>query len=134
MRIIVAGDQFWPCHKLAAAILRRLVVRHGPDIVIVHGDDTGVAESFATAAKGQRIKTEEHQADFDLQGAEAIRFRNHEMLRAGAGLCLVVHRSILDEGTRDLAKQAIAAGLPTYMIDPEAAVPKRLSAGDERLS
>jgi hypothetical protein len=59
MRIIVVGDQFWPCHKLAAGILRRLVVRHGPHIVIVHGDHTEVAESFATAARGQRIKTEE---------------------------------------------------------------------------
>jgi len=47
MRIIIAGDQFWACHKFAAAILRRLVARYGPDIVIVHGDDTGVAESFA---------------------------------------------------------------------------------------
>jgi hypothetical protein len=55
--IIIAGDEFWPCHKLAVAVLRRLVARHGPDIVVVHGDDTGEAESFATATKGQRIRT-----------------------------------------------------------------------------
>lgn len=55
MRIVIAGDQFWPCPKLAASVIRRLTIRYGPDIVIVHSDDTGVAESFALAAKGQRI-------------------------------------------------------------------------------
>ncbi len=59
MRVVVGGDQFWPCHKLAAAVLRRMATCYGPEIVIVHGDDTGVAESFALAAKGQRIKTGE---------------------------------------------------------------------------
>jgi hypothetical protein len=133
MRIVVAGDQFWPCHRLASAILRRMVARYGPDIVIVHGDDTGVAESFATAARGQRIKTEEHIADFGRLGKEAIRFRNREMLRAGAQLCVIVHRSVLDAGTRDLARQAIEAGVPTYLIDSEEGKPRPLRMGDERL-
>jgi hypothetical protein len=79
----VTGDRFWPCHKLAAAILRRLVARYGPGIVIVHGDDTGVEESFATAAKGLRITTEAHPADFDYLGDGAEPFRNREMVRAG---------------------------------------------------
>jgi len=68
MRIVVAGDQFWPCHRLASAILRRMVARNGPDIVIVHGDEAGVAESFTTAAKGQRLKTEQHAARFRPSG------------------------------------------------------------------
>jgi hypothetical protein len=133
MRIVVAGDQFWPCHKLASAILRRMLARYGPDIVIVHGDDTGVAESFATAAKGQRIRTEEHVADFAHLGKEAIRFRNREMLRAGAQLCVILRRSVLDAGTRDLARQAIEASVPTYLIADEQGVPRRLTEEDGRL-
>jgi hypothetical protein len=133
MRIVVAGDQFWLCHKLAAAVLRRMTTRYGVDIVIVHTDDAGVAESFATAAKGQRLKTEEHLADFGHLGDAAIRFRNHAMLR-GIGLCVIVHRSILDAGTKDLASQSVAADVPTYLIDSEAAVPRRIRAEDARLS
>jgi hypothetical protein len=133
MRIVAAGDQFRPCHRLASAILRRMVARYGPDIVIIHGDDTGVAESFATAAKGQRIKAEEHMADFSHLGQEAIRFRNREMLRAGAQLCVILHRSVLDAGTKDLARQAIEAGVPTYLIDSEEGRPKRIRTGDARL-
>jgi hypothetical protein len=129
MRIVIGGDQFWACHKLAAAILRRLTARYGPDVLIVHGDETGVAESFATAAKGQRIKTEEHSADFDHIGDGAIRFRNRAMLR-GAGLCVILHRSILDPGMKDLARQALAAEVPTYLIEDEQARPRRLKAGD----
>jgi hypothetical protein len=37
------------------------------------------------------------------------------MLR-GAGLCVIVHRSILDAGSKDLAQQAPALGVPTYLI------------------
>jgi hypothetical protein len=133
MRIVVAGDPFWPCHRLASAILRRMVTRYGPDIMIVHGDDTGVAESFATAARGQRIRTEVHLADFVHLATEAIRFRNREMLRAGAQLCVIVHRSVLDAGTRDLARQAIEVGVPTYLIDSDEGKPRRIWTGDARL-
>jgi hypothetical protein len=135
MRIIVTGERFWACHKLAAAILRRLVARYGPDIVIVHGDDTGVEESFVTAARGLGIRTEAHPADYDRLGEGAEPFRNREMIRAGAGLCLAVHRFLANgKGTKDCARQAITAGIPTYLIDSEEAAPRRISPGDARLS
>ena len=47
---------------MAAAVIRRLVDCFGPDIVIVHGDATGVDESFATAAKGLGVAVEPHAA------------------------------------------------------------------------
>ena len=132
MRFVIGGDRFWPCHKLAAGVLRRMATRYGPDIVIVHGDDTAVAESFATAAKGQRLKAEQHAADFGHLGDGAFRFRNRAMLR-GAELCVIVHRSLLDAGTKDLARQALAAGVPTFLIANEQAVPRRLGEGDSGL-
>jgi hypothetical protein len=54
------------------------------------------------------------------------------MLR-GAELCVLVHRSLLDAGTKDLARQALAAGVPAYAIDDEQAVPSRLKEGDAKL-
>jgi hypothetical protein len=130
MRIIITRDQFWPCHKLGAPILRRLVARYGPGIVIVHGDDTGVEESYATAVKGLRITTEAHPVDFDHLGDGAEPFRNREMVRAGAELCIVVHRLLAaSRGVKDCAREAIAAGIPTYLIDSEEAVPRRMRSG-----
>jgi hypothetical protein len=134
MRVIVTGDRFWSCHQLATAILRRLVARYGPDIVIVHGDATGVDESFATAAKGLGIAVEAHPADWDRLGKRAGPIRNQQMVDAGAGLCIALHRFLMNsKGTKDCARQAIEAGIPTYLIDSDEAKPKRLKAGDPRL-
>jgi hypothetical protein len=56
------------------------------------------------------------------------------MVAAGAEMCIAFHRAIsASKGTKDCARQAIEAGIPTYLIDSEAAVPKRLLAHDPRL-
>jgi hypothetical protein len=50
------------------------------------------------------------------------------MLRAGAELCLIPHLTALDAGTKDLARQSIAAGIPTYLIDSGVGRSERLKA------
>jgi hypothetical protein len=61
--------------------------------------------------------------------------RNAAMVAAGAGMCLAFHRAIsATKGTNNCARRAIEAGIPTYLIDSDAARPKRLEAGDARLS
>jgi hypothetical protein len=98
--------------------------------VIVHGDDTGVEHAFATVARALRIKAEPNSADFDHLGEDAEPFRNREMIHAGADLCIVVHRSLVaSRGVKDCARQAIEAGIHTYLIDSEQAVPRRLKEG-----
>ena len=37
MRIIVTGDRAWYAPELAEDVLNRLILRHGPGFVIVHG-------------------------------------------------------------------------------------------------
>src|SRR4051794_36561686 len=91
MRIIVTGDRYWACHKLAADILHRLVRRYGPDIVIVHGAGTGVEESFATACAGLGIAQEAHPVsdrEWQMRGERAVSVRNQWMIDLGAGMCL----------------------------------------------
>jgi hypothetical protein len=55
-------------------------------------------------------------------------------VRAGADLCVIFCRAMLGKGMKDLARQAIMAGVPTYLIEDERAMPKRLRAGDGRLT
>jgi hypothetical protein len=137
MRIIVTGDRFWTCHRLAAAILVRLVARYGPEIVVVHGGATGVDESFDSACRGLGVKTEVHPVtggDWERLGKKAGPLRNEEMVRAGAGLCVALHRFLSNsKGTKDCVRRAVGAGIPTYLIDSDRAVPVRLSPGDPRL-
>jgi hypothetical protein len=61
--------------------------------------------------------------------------RNQEMVQAGADLCVALHRSIeASKGTKDCVRQAMAAGIPTYLIADEQGVPKRVQADDKRLA
>ena len=150
MRVIVTGDRNWNAPELAEEVLNRLLARYGPGLVIVHGEATGIDRSFAHACGELEIEQEAHPARWeDLDHPEAeIRYdsrgraynanagpiRNAEMVAAGAGMCLAFHRAIsASKGTKDCARRAIEAGIPTYLIDSERAEPKRFRAGDARL-
>jgi hypothetical protein len=56
------------------------------------------------------------------------------MVGAGAALCVVLHRFLTaSKATKDCARRAVGAGIPTYLIDSPKAEPKRLHPGDSRL-
>ena len=131
-------------------MLNRLLIRYGPGLVIVHGGATGINRSFAKACGELGVEQEAHPArweELDVEGA-VIRYdkwnrphaakagpiRNAEMVAAGAEICLAFHRAIsASKGTKDCARRAIEMGIPTYLINSEAANPKRLMAGDPHL-
>jgi hypothetical protein len=134
MRIIVAGDRNWVCDELAASILRRLVDRYGPDLVIVHGGGTGVDLSIGRAAKSLNVSVEPYAGDQPGMSSPAKPIRNLVMVRGGASLCVVLHRNLaLSRATKDLAQQAIRAGIPTYLVDSDEGLPTRLTERDRRL-
>jgi hypothetical protein len=109
MRILLTGDYRWPCEGLAYAILRRIIARYGSDVVIVHSGGCGVDESFRRAARARGLDAEAHLLQIhqlSLGGAAL----NAELVKAGADLCLAVHRSLAsDERVKHCARQAIAA-------------------------
>jgi hypothetical protein len=150
MRIIVIGDRNWYAPDLAEQVLNRLLLRHGPSLVIVHGGATGIDRSFAEACGEVGIDQEAHPADWgaldhpeavirqDSRGrsynANAGPIRNQEMIDAGAEMCLAFHRAIsASKGTKDCARRAIAAGIRTYLVASDQVEPRRLTAGDSRL-
>jgi hypothetical protein len=150
MRVFVTGDRHWYAPELAAEVVKRLLVRNGPDLVIVHGAAPGIDWSFTQACGNLGLKVEVHPARWDLldvpgavvrvnkdglrYNANAGPIRNAEMVAAGAGMCVAFHRFLRQSrGTKDCVRRAIAAGIPTYLIDSKAARPWRLRAGDARL-
>jgi 4-hydroxy-3-methylbut-2-enyl diphosphate reductase IspH len=71
-------------------------------------------------------------------GERAGLLRNAKLIKLGADLCIVVHRNLsASVNAKDCAAQAIAAGIPTYLIESDEAVRSswkqetqgRLSAG-----
>lgn len=109
---------------MAENVIRRLTAHYGPGLVIVHGGACGIDHSFSLACWKLGVDTEcvlldyTHAGDWQLQ--------NREMIRRGAGLFLIFHRAELDRGIRDLALQANAAGIPTWLIDREEGRPRQI--------
>ena len=110
MRIIVTGDRNWRANDLAEEVLTRLLFKHGPGLVIVHGGSAGIDRAFAEACGELGIRQETHHARWgeledsgavirqDKDGrsfnANARQARNAEMISGGAILCLAFHRAI----------------------------------------
>jgi hypothetical protein len=135
VRVIVTGDRAWHCDELATRVVARLIERYGRDgLVLVHGAATGVDSAFDRAGIAVGVAREPHPADWKRPGKRAGPIRNGEMVTAGVDLCIAVHKFIPgSKGTKDCCRQAIAAGIPTWLIDSDDGEPKRLTAEDPRL-
>jgi hypothetical protein len=69
-----------------------------------------------------------------LLGASTQTWRSCKPAASDADLSITVHRVIFSsKGTKNCARQAIEAGIPTFLIDSEKAVPKRPQLDDPRL-
>jgi YspA, cpYpsA-related SLOG family len=135
MRILITGERHWTCREVAETVLNRLVARYGPNLVVIHGGACGVDQSFQVACETMGVAVEPHLADWKGLGNVAGPARNQEMVQAGADLCIALHRSLASsKGTKDCIRQALAAGIPVYLIDGEEAAPKRITLGDWRLA
>jgi hypothetical protein len=62
MRVIVIGDRSWYDRNLARQVVKSLLFRYGPDLVIVHGGATGIDASFAEACDELGVQHEPHPA------------------------------------------------------------------------
>jgi hypothetical protein len=69
MRVIITGDRNWCAPELAAQVVKRLLVRHGPELVVVHGGATGIDWSFAKACGDLGVQQGPHPARWDDRNA-----------------------------------------------------------------
>jgi hypothetical protein len=135
MRILVTGDRHWNCTDLAERVVNRLLARYGPDMVIIHGGACGVDEAFAKACRKLGVVAEPHLADSKALGNVAGPARTRATVGSGADMCIAVHGSLAtSKGTKDCVREALAAGIPVFLIEDDRAIPSRIRAGDKRLA
>jgi hypothetical protein len=147
MRILIVGEPRWYAPELAEEVVNRLIARYGPSIRIVHGGGKGIERAFADACSDLGVEQERHPARWrELNHAKAVlrhdrrnvyynanaaSIRDAEMVESGADVCLVVHRDVrLGKSARDRAMLAIKAGIPTYLIETDEAIPRRIRLSD----
>ena len=134
MRIVITGDTGWECRELASRVLRRVVARYGPDIVIIHGNEPGVDSSFAAAAKEIGVAVEARLIDRRQTLHPTIGANNRELLSGGVDMVIAVHSRIAAcPRTLDCVRQALQDQIPTYGIENVHAIPRRIKRGDTRL-
>jgi YspA, cpYpsA-related SLOG family len=134
MRILIVGDRHWNCADLAEQIVSRLLARYGPNLTIVHGGEPGVDQAVAMACRELGVAVEPRLAPWHQTGLPTIATKNRELIKAAPDLCVAVHQTIGDsKRTRDCVLQAVQAGITTYLIENERAIPSRLKARDKRL-
>jgi hypothetical protein len=83
-----------------------------------------VDRSFSIAGEQLGITIDYRLPEFHRAGD--YHHRHGEILRPGAGLCLIQHWSAFNVPTTDLVDQDLAAGVPIYLIADERAIPRRM--------
>jgi YspA, cpYpsA-related SLOG family len=128
MRIVADGDQDWECYEMATRVLRRIVARYGPDIVVIHGNEPGVDQAFAAAATELVVTAEVRVIDRYRTVHPTIGQRNRELLMGKADICIAVHNGIATcPRTLDFIHQALQRGIPVYSIGTVHAIPRRIT-------
>jgi hypothetical protein len=135
MRILVTGDRHWRCPELALRVVSRLLAHYGPELVIIYGGACGVDQAFAVACRELGVVAEARLPDWKGLGNVAGPAHDREMVQTGIDLCIALHRSLAtSKGTKDCVCQALAVGIPVYLIEDDRAIPRRIAAGDKRLA
>lgn len=111
MRVIICGDRNWTDRDTIEEYIKTLP----PESIIIHGDCRGVdtiANEFAIK-HGHWIN--DFPAHWGIYGAAAGPIRNGEMLKYGYPDLVVAFHDNLEKskGTKDMIRQAKAAGVPT---------------------
>jgi YspA, cpYpsA-related SLOG family len=135
MSVIITGDRGWDCPELAGRVVGRLAARYGREnLIIVHGAARGVDAAFHHAATLARVDKDPCPAEWERLGRRVGPIRNAAMVAKGAVLCIAVHRFLAkSKGTKDCCLQALAAGIPVWLIDSDDGEPTRLQPDDPRL-
>src|SRR5271165_4888554 len=120
---------------MAKQIVGRLLARYGPDLVVIHGGEPGVDQAVAAACRDLGVPHETRLVQWHQTGLPTVGSKNRELIKAAPDLCVAIHQSIGgSQRTRDCARQAIQAGIPTFLIADEQAVPSRLRPADPRMA
>ncbi len=101
--------------------------------VIVTGDRARYASELAEQGHPEAvIHYDKRNRPYN---ANAGPIRSGEMVKAGAEMCVAVHRNLGgSKGTLDYVRRVTRAGIPTHLIESEEATPRRLSDADSRVA
>ena len=111
MRVLICGDRNWIDEETIKAYIRTLPLGS----VVINGRCRGADSIARFAAKEYGYNVEDYPAEWKKHGRAAGPIRNTQMLVDGKpDLVVAFHNNLTDsKGTKDMIRQAKAAGVPT---------------------
>lgn len=123
MRALICGSRGWSDPHLMNIILAGLdVLSEGASepLTIIHGAAPGADRLAGKLASQWGASVIEEPADWDTHGRAAGPIRNKKMLDDHSPNMVIAFRSKgKSNGTDDMCRKAVAAGIPTYVITRE---------------
>ncbi len=135
MKVLVTGSRVYRRRSMVEAVLSGIYAtsitkirkEETPSYIVMHGHANGadmLAGNWARLQneKGGFFYVDEMPvpADWDLHGKAAGAKRNQQMVDIGADICIAFKDdfdwTFSHGGTEDCVKRAMAAGIPTYVI------------------
>ncbi len=110
-RIIVCGSRGWTDRERVADRLFDVPT----DATIVHGDTKGADRLAHQEAEKLGLLVEPHPADWDKHGKGAGPYRNTEMAKLGADLCIAFWDG-RSRGTLDMIQRAVLFSIPVDVV------------------
>lgn len=118
MKVLCCGSRYWSDWAPIWRELRAL----GPLTSIVHGDQRGADKMCGFVGTKLGYPVSPYPADWGEFGLAAGPMRNQQMLKEhpDIGLVLAFHDTFsTSKGTKDMVKQARAAGIPVNFVTSE---------------
>jgi hypothetical protein len=114
-RVLITGSRTWTDTK---AIRDGLAAVWHPDAVLVTGAARGADHLAEQCWRHWGGRVERHPADWQRHGRRAGYVRNHEMIEAGADVCVAFIRA-RSPGASHCASWTDVAGIPTIVYVAE---------------
>lgn len=117
MKVLICGSRHWSNYNSTLSVMRRLMNRYGPDIIIIEGGAPGADSLARKAAIECSLTYKEFPADWDKHGRKAGPIRNQRMLDENPDIVIAFHENIeSSKGTKDMVSKAKRKGVPVYII------------------
>lgn len=130
-RILICGDRHWSAHVPIEQVLI-WVTRTNPRSTIIHGGAYGADGLAGNLAHVLGLRVRVFKAEWERYGKRAGPIRNALMIADGEPEIVFAYTDDLSQshGTRDMVKKALAAKIPTFLVNSESYIKGPLTFDD----
>jgi hypothetical protein len=116
-KVLICGDRHWNNPGAIDRELKKLIKRHGPNMIVIEGGAPGADQEAKKVANDHSIHVAEVKALWETRHRGAGPQRNQAMLELGPDLVLAFHPNLAhSKGTKDMVWRARKADVDVKVV------------------